>query len=64
MIDMAALAKVATGNPNERVQVNRRWLAEVERMLLAGQRAERVLASLKRNDTILDSVFGGRRSPL
>lgn len=63
-IDMAALAKASKGNPNDRVQVNRRWLAEVERQLMAGADAQARLDAGKRNDSIIDSLFGqafGRR---
>jgi hypothetical protein len=59
-IDMGALQRAAIGAPNARVEVNKRWLGEVHRMLLAGERAERELASIKRNDTIIDSIFGAR----
>lgn len=55
---MLALERAAAGSPRSKVTVNRAWLREVHRKLLAGARAEAELAAAKRNETIIESIFG------
>ena len=52
-IDMEALKRMSEGEPNTKVTVNRRWLAEVHKLLAEKRKAERD-AELKRK---LDKVF-------
>jgi hypothetical protein len=61
-IDLSALDQAATGNPKARVTVNKAWLREAHRLLVEGERAQAQLASIKRSDTIFDSLFGSGRS--
>jgi len=56
-IDLTALDEAATGNPRANVTVNKAWLREVHRLLVDGERSSAQLASIKRNETILDSIF-------
>jgi hypothetical protein len=59
-IDLTALDQAATGNPKAKVTVNKAWLREAHRLLVDGERAHAELASIRRNETILDSIFRRR----
>lgn len=39
-VDLAALKKIAEGDPNTKVMVSRRWLAEVHRLLSEAEAAK------------------------
>jgi hypothetical protein len=60
-IDMKALERVAAGDPNARVEVNKRWLSEVHRLLEEGESAKRDLARAGRSNDIFDALFAGPR---
>lgn len=55
-IDMKALERAANGDPAGRVEVNKRWLGEVQRLLKEGEAAKAELERHKR-DRIFDSLF-------
>ncbi|AHE52627.1 hypothetical protein [Sphingomonas sanxanigenens] len=50
MIDMDALARAAEGDPNAKVTVSKKWLAEVHRLLQQRARDRRM-------DSVLEKVF-------
>jgi hypothetical protein len=58
-IDMGALKRTAEGDPNARVEVNKRWLTEVHRLLEEGEQAKRDLARAGRSNDIFEALFRG-----
>lgn len=55
-INMDALAQAAKGEPAAKVTVQKRWLAEVHRMLAAGAAAQLELEQMKTERRLHDSI--------
>lgn len=59
-IDMEALRRACRGDPDSRVEVNRKWLRAVESELIELQRLRQSTPTNSRLDDVIDKVFGKR----
>jgi hypothetical protein len=59
-IDMQKLKRMSDGDPNAKVMVNKRWLAEAHRLLAEAQRWEQARGALERvgGKSLFEDIFG------